>query len=154
MFVTKIGSEVPNLQIISLPEPAHHALQGLIHLARRPNGEACLALDAARARRLPAGALAKTFQRLARRGILTAQRGPGGGYRLSRGPEKISAAEIVAAAVDERRERGCMMRSAFCDRRNPCAMHESVLRAARILRERLESMTLKDLCEMDDGGKR
>ena len=148
--MTKNGNATPDIRIISLPQPAHHALQGLIHLALQPRGASCLALDAARARRLPAGALAKTFQTLAHRGLLIAQRGPGGGYRLLRSPQRISAADIVDAVVDRRRSPGCLMENRPCDRKKPCAMHVAALKAGRIVRKRLESLTLADLCTMEE----
>ena len=147
--VKKSGSKSLDIQIIRLPQPAHHALQGMIHLARRPDGMACLALDVARARRLPSGALAKTFQLLAHRGLLTAQRGPGGGYRLARSAQSITAAEIVDAAVDSKRAPACLMQSRSCDRTHPCAMHDAAVQADLIVRKRLESVTLADLCAME-----
>ncbi len=134
-----------------MPQPAHHALQGLIHLALRPRGESCLAAAAARARRLPAGALAKTFQRLARRGLLLARRGPGGGYVLARPAERITVAQIVAASVEAGRSPRCLMQDRPCGRRRPCALHRAAVKADAALRARMETVTLADLAYSENG---
>lgn len=147
--MAKTGYTGPNIQIISLPQPAHHALQGMIHLALRPRGEACLALDAARARRLPAGALAKTFQKLARSGLLKARRGPGGGYELAREARLITAARIVGAVSDPGCENRCLMRDGRCGADGQCALHRAAVKADGILRARLESLTLADLAALE-----
>lgn len=147
--MVKSGDSVPEI-LISLHQPAQHALQGLIHLARRGPGEACLARAAARARGLPADSLAKTFQRLARRGLLTARRGPGGGYALARDPRRITAADIVAAAGEESAPRRCLMEDRRCGTgRGRCALHEAATKADAIVRRRLEALTLADLAALE-----
>ena len=131
--------------MITMPATARHALQGLLHLASLGPGAVCLVAAAARARRLPAGALAKTFQRLAHHGLLEARRGPGGGYRLARSPRSITAAEIVAAARDAAGPDRCLMEDRPCGEPRRCMMHDALTGADRILTRRLESMTLFDL---------
>lgn len=146
------GNPVPNLPIISLPQPAHHALQGMIHLALE--GRPCLARDASRARHLPEGALAKVFQRLTRRGLLRARRGPGGGYELARPASRITAADIVGAAAEESGPRTCLMEDRRCGTGRVCALHDAAMRADSIVRERLQDLTLEQLAARDPGGRR
>lgn len=150
--MVKSGNRVPNIQIVNLPQPAHHALQGMIHLALA--GKGCLARAASRARRLPAGALAKVFQRLACRGLLRARRGPGGGYELSRAAERITAAEIVGAAVEAGRPPRCLMKDRNCGNGRSCALHHAAVRADSILRRRLERVTLAELAAREPGAHR
>lgn len=45
--------------------------------------------------------LEQLFARLRRQGLVESTRGPGGGYTLARGPEKISVAEIVHAINEQ-----------------------------------------------------
>lgn len=146
------GIPGPNIQTVRLPQPAHHALQGLIHLALA--GRACLASETAMARRLPAGALAKVFQRLACRGLLRARRGPGGGYELSRPAARISAAEIIRAAADDGRPYRCLMEDRDCGNGKNCALHHAALRADAILRQRLEAVTLSELAAREQPAPR
>ena len=61
----------------------------------------------ARRRGLSSRYLEPMLQTLVQHGILKGMRGQHGGYRLGRGGERISAADILRAAVDEmRREQG------------------------------------------------
>ena len=62
-------------------------------------GPVCLAEIAAR-QKLSQSYLEQLFAKLRRAGLVASARGPGGGYRLARGPEAIAIADIIAA-VDE-----------------------------------------------------
>lgn len=150
--MTKSGNPAPNIQIISLPQPAHHALQGMIHLALC--GKACLAREASKARRLPADALAKVFQRLAHRGLLRARRGPGGGYELGRPASLITAADIVGAAAEDGRPWRCLMEDRHCGKGRFCALHHAAVRADAVMRRRLEHVTLAELASREPGASR
>lgn len=68
-------------------------------LLAKSNGENVSCETIARRGRMPASFLVKVLQRLAHGGLLTASRGPGGGYHLARAPERITLLEI-AAAID------------------------------------------------------
>ena len=50
--------------------------------------------------------LEQLFGRLRRHGLVESVRGPGGGYRVARGPEMISVADVIIA-VDENKS-GCL----------------------------------------------
>ncbi|OGR72566.1 MAG: hypothetical protein A2X40_06550 [Elusimicrobia bacterium GWC2_65_9] len=145
MTAERRGGPEGGLRTVGLSTPARHALRALPFLAAAPG----MALDAGRAARgcgLPAAALAKTFQRLAARGLLRSWRGPRGGYRLARLPRKISLAEIVSAlnpsgALPAR----CLLDDRPCRGGAPCMLHRSVAAAeARLLRA-LSRLTLADL---------
>lgn len=56
---------------------------------------------------LPEAYLAKHLQRLSGAGLVTARRGPGGGYALSRPPNEISLLELVRAVEGEGRAFRC-----------------------------------------------
>src|SRR5689334_17557760 len=62
-------------------------------------GPVCLAEIAGR-QKLSQAYLEQLFGKLRRAGLVASARGPGGGYRLARGSEKIAIADIIAA-VDE-----------------------------------------------------
>ena len=46
---------------------------------------------------IPSRYLEQIFQRLRRAGLVTSKRGPGGGYTLSRSPDRITLREVVEA---------------------------------------------------------
>ena len=102
--------------------------------------------EVARRLRLSETALSKSFQRLARRGVLGSRRGPGGGYRLARAPRAVSLATVVDAVDESSRRRGrCLLEDRPCDPDAPCAMHHAAVAAETRLRQALEALTLADI---------
>ena len=104
------------------------------------------AADVARRRGLPEAALSKIFQRLAKRGLLEARRGPGGGYRLARPPAATSLAAVVDALEPSRRRGGrCLIEERPCGGGAVCALHEAGVAAEAKLRGAMSTLTLADL---------
>lgn len=56
---------------------------------------------------LPEAYLAKHLQRLSGAGLVTARRGPGGGYALARAPDQITLLELVRAVEGDARAFRC-----------------------------------------------
>lgn len=146
------GIKDPDLRFLYLSPPARHALLGMRSLAQSPDsGRLKLVAESARREALPAGSLAKVFQRLTRRGLLVSQRGPGGGYRLARAASAISLADIVRAAQELiPASAHCLLGNKLCRPGNFCVIHAQIIKADRLLIEALESVTLKELA--DSGG--
>ena len=74
---------------------AEQALRALAVLAR--HGDALTTEAIAMTAAVPAGSLAKIMHALVRAGLATSQRGPHGGFALSRAPQLISCLEVVLA---------------------------------------------------------
>jgi Rrf2 family transcriptional regulator, cysteine metabolism repressor len=80
---------------VKLTRRSEYALLALIHLARS-KGEGYVAVSAiAEAQGLPAKFLEQLLMALKRAGLVKSQKGPHGGYRLSRPASKITLAEVV-----------------------------------------------------------
>lgn len=138
-------TQIPGIRLLGLAAPVRHALQALGALAARP--DRCLdATSVARRFKLSASALSKSFQRLARRGLLASRRGPGGGYRLAIRPETVTLAAVASMldANDQRRGR-CLLRERPCRKEAPCPLHGDALAAEARMRLALERLTLADL---------
>lgn len=65
----------------------------------------------------------KVFQALVQAGILSAVRGPGGGYELTRPPEAISMLDVIKAVDGDDVYDLCAMGLPNCGRHNPCPLH-------------------------------
>lgn len=63
--------------------------------------------EIAQGQNLPVSYLEQLFLKLRRAGLVSAARGPGGGYRLARSPAEISIAEIMLAADESVRMTRC-----------------------------------------------
>lgn len=80
-----------------ISQTSEYALRAVVHLARIGGGPA-ITDDIAKATRVPAGYLARVLRSLSKGGILTAQRGTGGGFALARPAGKISVWDILEAS--------------------------------------------------------
>ena len=60
--------------------------------------------------------LAKVLQRLAKAGLVTGTRGPGGGFRLTRPAKEISAREVYEAIEGRLQVERCMVGKPLCRR--------------------------------------
>ena len=99
--------------------------------------------------------LAKIFPKLEKAGIVEAQEGVRGGYRLARAPEKISFLDIVDAIEGEKPLFDCQevrRRNALygdCPPRwsagGVCAIHAVMLQAEKAMRESLAAQSLADI---------
>ena len=90
--------------------------------------------------------LEQLFSKLRKQGLVDSARGPGGGYRLSRGAKQISVAEVVNAInenVDATRCGGL----ANCQDDQPCLTHELWMDLSRQIQDFLIGITLGDLVE-------
>jgi Rrf2 family protein len=73
-----------------------YALEALTQLAQRPPGHVLIA-DLAERGHMPRKFLEAILRDLKRQGLLTSQRGPGGGYTLNVAADEITLASIVHA---------------------------------------------------------
>ena len=108
--------------------------------------------DVVEATRVPEAYLRKLFQQLGRSGLLASQRGPNGGFKLARSPERVSLKDIVESVDGSLPEYTCMKMIRGCDLEHPCPVHEAFHEASRRMEEILEATTLRSL--LDDISRR
>jgi Rrf2 family iron-sulfur cluster assembly transcriptional regulator len=131
--------------LVELPLAARYGLEALALLSRSPRGSYHRVGDVAGRLELPSEFLAKVFRRLVRKGILSARRGPGGGYRLAADPTKLGLLEIADATLNAGTgPRSCLLFARSCGD-GPCSAHESVMASEAALRSALGKLTLDDL---------
>ncbi len=96
---------------------------------------------------LPLPTVSKILKQLAKSGVLTAQRGAAGGYRLARAPTDISIVMIVEAmdgplaitdCADHRDRKTCLIRTI-------CPMTDGWTKINAAIRAALESVSLADM---------
>lgn len=80
---------------------AEHALRAVVYLASHSG--CCSTVDCiAKHAGIPAGSLAKVLQQLSRAGLVSSQRGPNGGFQLTRSPQALSFMDVIIAADGQR----------------------------------------------------
>ena len=92
--------------------------------------------------RLPRATVAKLLKSLAHAGLVTATRGPSGGYRLARAAKAISVAEVVAAIDGDIGLTQCSVHVPECSRTTYCPTRPHWAAINRAVGEALAAVTL------------
>jgi Rrf2 family protein len=146
---------------MELPETVEWALHCCWLLALLPPGTALPARRLAEFYGLPEPYLAKLLKTLTRAGLLIAASGPRGGYRLARGPGRITMLDVTGAVEGnhplfrcaEIRQRGPVPLSpAQC--RTSCGIASVMHQAERAWRDELAAVTMASLAENAGTGSR
>ncbi len=74
-----------------------YALRALIELAGRADGDAVSAEELGRLQEIPHGFLQAILADLRRAGVVMSQRGQSGGWRMARGSDAVTVADVIRA---------------------------------------------------------
>src|SRR5689334_7914340 len=85
------------LKMLRITKLTDYAVLVLADMVRPDVGNARAARDVAERTRIPQPTVSKVLKLLARSELVMSERGKNGGYRLARGPDAISVADIVDA---------------------------------------------------------
>jgi Rrf2 family nitric oxide-sensitive transcriptional repressor len=94
--------------------------------------------------------LMKVVSLLTRMGYLTAQRGPGGGIRLARSPDKINLADVIGDTEEDLVMVECFDEDGTCVITPACRLQHIIGQALDAYIETLKAHTLQDLIEPRD----
>jgi Rrf2 family protein len=95
----------------------------MLELAKLPPGESAAAARIAEVVEVPQSYLSKLLQSLVHDGLVSSQRGVGGGFQLARQAQAISLFDILASLERIERWNGCFLGNAVCSDQTPCALH-------------------------------
>jgi Rrf2 family protein len=132
-----------------------YALHCLLHLVRSPGESAPSSRDLAEFQGIPAAYVAKIFSDLEKAGVVAANEGIHGGFRLARPAGEITVLDVVDAVEGDKplfrcREirRNCVLYEDEPPRwatSGPCTVHAVMLEAEKRMREALADTTLAEL---------
>jgi len=134
-----------------LSSRAKYALRATIHLADRAGSREWVATARiAEAEAIPRKFLEAILVELRMHGLLESRRGPGGGHRLYRAPERIAVADIIRLVDGPLALAPCASRTRFqacddCPDLESCRMRPLLARARDAVADVLEHSTLADL---------
>lgn len=129
-----------------------YALRAAVHLARHASEHPCRAHEIAEKTGIPANYLSKVLHQLARTGLVTSERGRGGGFRLARAPGRIRLGEVVKPFESAEDWRRCVLGRPECSDGHPCGAHEA-WKKVRAARERFfAKTTLADVLDDPSAG--
>lgn len=125
-----------------ISQTAEYALRAIFFLSE--NREAAhVAHEIAEATRVPVGYLSKVLQNLGRAGLVSSQRGPGGGFALTKSPTDISIFEIIQAVDPIRRIHRCPVEPT-CDTAL-CPLHRRLDDALAMVEKIFKDSTVGEL---------
>ncbi|MEX0885349.1 MAG: Rrf2 family transcriptional regulator [Phycisphaeraceae bacterium] len=126
---------------------AEYALRAMVCLADHVHAPLTSQQLADRTR-VPLGYLAKIMQQLGRADLVVGQRGPNGGFSLTRPPAEISILQVVAAVDPIRRVTHCPL--GLATHTSLCPLHRSLDDAVAHIENAFSTTSLADL--LDDTG--
>lgn len=101
-----------------------YALQAVMFLALKADGERTSIRELTRKVHIPYHFLAKILQDLAYKGLLMSQKGPTGGFALAKPAKEITLFDIVDAIDGSGFMQNCVLGFPECSGKSPCAVHE------------------------------
>ena len=129
-----------------LTTKGRYAVTAMVELAMHQQGGAISLAEIAARQGISLSYLEQLFARLRGGGLVSGQRGPGGGYRLAREARRISIAHIIGA-VDESLDATLCGGTEDCDHGARCLTHDLWSRVSDNLQTFLDEITLGDVIQ-------
>jgi Rrf2 family protein len=124
-------------------QTVEYALRAVVHLASQsPSGQTTDQI--ATATLVPKAYLSKILQQLRREGVVTSQRGVGGGINLVKEPRELTILEVVNAVEPIVRIRTCPLGLPMHGARL-CPLHRRVDNALGMVEQAFQSTTLAEI---------
>jgi Rrf2 family iron-sulfur cluster assembly transcriptional regulator len=131
---------------MQLSTKGRYAVMAMTDLALRASDKAVSVAEIATRQQISQAYLEQLFARLKRRGLVTAQRGPGGGYRLARPATETTVADVVTAVDEPLRATRCSGGAVGCMRDGArCLTHDLWDETGRRIQAYLASVSLADV---------
>ena len=136
---------------LELTRRGDYAVRTMLALARaeaasprgRPSGDGRRSVARiAASEAIPPRILPSVMRLLTRAGLVEAQTGRTGGYRLARRADRISLLDIIEAVEGDTRRRTCILRGGPCPVIGLCNVHDVFSSAQEALRASLATATL------------
>lgn len=126
-----------------LSDACEYGLRATVWLAQR-SGATQKVREIAEGTHSAPGYLAKVLQRLAKAGILSAQRGSQGGFTLARRPEDLTVLEVINAVDPVERIRTCPL-GLESHGELLCPLHRRIDDAMALIEESFGAVTIAEL---------
>lgn len=108
-----------------LSQTAEYALRAMSRLALLGEGQAMRAEDLAEATSIPVHYLSKVMRRLVLAGLVTSQKGHGGGFALARPASQVRFADVLFATGITVESDRCGFGWGTCNPSAPCPLHNA-----------------------------
>jgi Rrf2 family protein len=132
-----------------ISQTVKYALRILGYLADHP-GEWIQGEQIASATGIPSNYLSKILNQLRKRGVVSSQKGWGGGFFLEEDALTTPIAEVVELFDGKRSKDACVFGLGQCDSEDPCPLHPHWEAISKSYEAMLGSVTIRDLHTVTD----
>lgn len=122
-----------------------YGMRAMLDLAVNGEGKLVLLKDIAARQEISKRYLEHMMTQLRNGGLVVAERGASGGYRLSRDPSQIKLDEVFEALEGKLAPVECVSDTSACERSDDCVVRELWCEVTGAMRDVLENKTLEDL---------
>ncbi|MFU8813322.1 MAG: RrF2 family transcriptional regulator [Balneolaceae bacterium] len=126
----------------------HYGLQAMLYIAMHSSEENNVELKViAKEQDIPRHFLSKILQQLVKNGLLYSMKGPTGGFRLSKPPEKIYLIKIIEAIDGLAVFNKCGIGFKQCNDSKPCPIHDDYKKVRAQVENLFRSKNLQNLVD-------
>lgn len=131
-----------------------YGLQGMFYIAMYSSKDKNVGLiEIAENQEIPRYFLSKILQELVKAGLLESMKGPNGGFKLSKKPEKITLISIIKAIDGLEVFTRCGIGFKKCSDDHPCPIHNDYKKVREKVYELFKKKTLKELMNEAEHGE-
>ena len=132
---------------MKLTTRTRYAIRAMVYLTRQLPRKTLTLKEIASAEDVTEKYLEQIFLKLTKAGLLKTVKGPGGGYQLSRKPEKIKLKDIMSAVGESYAPVFCVAdrRTKSCPRMKNCPTRPYWFKLKRMIEEFFNTHTLADI---------
>ena len=131
--------------MIRISMKTDYGLIALKHIASLPEGDIANAKDIAARFNLPPNLLAKVLQSLSQSGIIEAQKGSGGGYRMAKAATDVTLAAIFESIEGPVHMVMCTSNDGCCSIEDRCTVKNGLTSLEQRFYQFFETVTLADV---------
>ena len=125
-----------------------YALKAVLYLAQHTDeNKKLMVKDISEAVDVPRAYLAKLLQDLSRHAIISATKGPKGGYFLTSENKQLPLFSIIEVIDGIKRIESCILGLEECNEQAPCPLHHYVSTPKSVLLDTFKKMTIQNLCD-------
>ena len=129
--------------MFKITKKVEYALMAIRHL-HMEDSKLSSSTEIANSYNIPKPLLAKILQRLARKNIIKAIKGPNGGYIISKDPLKIKMSEFFEIMEGPMGIAGCIYDSK-CDQLECCSIKNPIIKLNNTVKSLFDNMTLAEI---------
>lgn len=133
---------------MKLSTKTRYGVRAVFDLAYHCSGTSAQVKDIAKRQNVSQRYLEQIFHKLKKAGIVKSERGPKGGYLLTRQAKEITLGDIYRAVENAFNLVPCKKRGKLCDKSEDCVAMPIWENITKQVEEIFDSVTIEDLCDI------